>query len=40
MIAGLINAAAVLGPVLGHVFLQSNAQDEGGGGWLLLAGPA
>lgn len=40
MIAGLINAAAVLGPVLGHVFLQSNTQDEGGGGWLLLAGPA
>ena len=40
MIAGLVNIVAVAAPALGQVFLQSNAQDEGGGGWLLLAGPA
>lgn len=36
MMLWLINTAALLGPVLA----ESNAQDEGGGGWLLLAGPA
>jgi hypothetical protein len=40
MIAWLINTAAVAGPVLHGAFLQSNAQDENGGGWLLAAGPA
>lgn len=40
MIAWIIDIAAVVAPALGQVFLQSNAQDEGGGGWLLLAGPA
>lgn len=36
MMVWLINAAAYLGPILAS----SNAQDEDGGGWLLLAGPA
>ena len=40
MIAWLINTAAMFGPVLHGAFLQSNGQDEDGGGWLLLAGPA
>lgn len=40
MITWLIDIAHVVAPALSQVFLQSNAQDEGGGGWLLLAGPA
>ncbi len=36
MIIWLINTVALLGPVLA----ESNPQDEDGGGWLLLAGPA
>lgn len=36
MMVWLINTAAFLGPILAS----SNAQDEDGGGWLLLAGPA
>lgn len=36
MMSLLIGIAATLGPVLA----ESNPQDEGGSGWLLLAGPA
>lgn len=36
MIAALIQISVMLGPILA----EANPQDEDGGGWLLLAGPA
>jgi len=36
MSAWLLHMVAVLGPILA----ETNPQDEGGSGWLLLAGPA